>query len=305
MKKVAFFPGGSSGIGLGCLEKLLNNKEDDWIIFVACRDTDRADVNLVSLNVDYEKLKNVFVIRMDVTNPSQVTKAIEEIKNKGFELDLLLYSAGRGFAGSVEKTSIEELTEQFDVNFFGFHRVIREVMPLLKKGACIVPIISLAALVPLLFQFAYCASKAALFMYTWILRMELKNRFRVSGIVPGDIKGKIKRGNKKNPSFTDARLKAKKEDWENEESSKILKKIEEDEDNGAACEKVADVLLKILHSKNPRPFYMVGKPLQVFLVWLSKLISLFSYGLVERLVAGKHWASIAKKSITETKKSAA
>ena len=66
-------------------------------------------------------------------------------------MDILVNNAGMGIAGSVEDTSPEDAFRQFDTNFFGMHRVIRQVLPLMRKKGkgLVINISSVAAVFPI------------------------------------------------------------------------------------------------------------------------------------------------------------
>ena len=68
-----------------------------------------------------------------------------------------------------------EVRKLFDVNFFGHMAMTHEFLPLLlaASDACIVNIASLAGMMPVPYNSAYNASKAALLSFGDTLRVEL------------------------------------------------------------------------------------------------------------------------------------
>jgi NAD(P)-dependent dehydrogenase (short-subunit alcohol dehydrogenase family) len=128
---------------------------------------------------------------MDVDRDDSVEAGVVAIVARHGRLDAAVLCAGWGIAGAVEDTTADEARAQFETNFFGAHRVVRAVLPAMRRQAAghLVLVSSLAAQVPLPYQALYSASKAALSSYAEALRMELA-RFgiRVSCIEPGNFR---------------------------------------------------------------------------------------------------------------------
>ncbi len=70
---------------------------------------------------------------------------------------------------------MDEVRKLFDVNLFGHMAMVHEFLPLLlaANNACVVQISSLAGMMPVPFNCAYNASKAALLSFGDTLRVEL------------------------------------------------------------------------------------------------------------------------------------
>ena len=68
----------------------------------------------------------------DITDQASVETFLRQVKDEARRIDVLVNCAGFGFEGSVEDSTVEEAKLQFEVNFFGTHRMIREVMPIMR-----------------------------------------------------------------------------------------------------------------------------------------------------------------------------
>jgi NAD(P)-dependent dehydrogenase (short-subunit alcohol dehydrogenase family) len=128
-------------------------------------------------------------LRLDVTQDESVRAGVAEVIRVAGRIDAVINNAGMGIAGAIEDTTPEEAHAQFGTNFFGLHRVCREVLPHLRAqgGGTIINMSSLAGRIALPFQAFYSATKFAIEAYTEALRMEVRPfGIGVSMIEPGD-----------------------------------------------------------------------------------------------------------------------
>ena len=124
----------------------------------------------------------------DVRDRGQVVSAVETLETTLGATDILVAGAGMcGFAG-VDDLKVAELERMLQVNFLGAVYAIEAVLGgMLSRGrGQIVGIASLAAVGPVPFEGAYCASKAALASYLGCLRPTLRRRgVAVTTVFPG------------------------------------------------------------------------------------------------------------------------
>lgn len=129
------------------------------------------------------------LITMDVDDDASVAAAVAHVLADAGRIDALVNNAGLGVAGALEDTTVKEARRQFEINFFGVHRVCRAVLPHMRErhAGRIVNMSSLGGVVAVPFQGMYCASKYALEAYTQALRMEVRPfGIHVAMIEPGD-----------------------------------------------------------------------------------------------------------------------
>jgi short-subunit dehydrogenase len=245
---VVLVTGASSGIGKAIAEYLA---QKGYRVYGTSRKTQN---NAGKEHDSGEGKPVVNFICMDVCSEESVKTAVDEIVRREGELGIVINNAGIGIAGSVEDTSPEETLLQFDTNFFGVHRVLRQVLPIMRtqKKGLIINISSVGALFPIPYQAMYIASKAALEALSGSLRNELRPfGIKVSVVEPGD----IKTGFTKNRIFV-------KESGDNLAYAEYCKKsvavMEKDEQNGPDPVVVARAIWKIIERKNPPACVAVG-----------------------------------------------
>lgn len=115
-------------------------------------------------------------ISLDVTQQNTVDAAAKLIGAKYGALDILVNNAGVvAPIGHFDDLSSEDIATAFDVNVVGAHRVVKAVLPFLKRShGVIVSAGSGAAFTPLEGWSAYCASKAALAMLSQVIDLEIR-----------------------------------------------------------------------------------------------------------------------------------
>lgn len=254
-----FLTGGSSGIGLAAAELLAAN---GYIVYAASRNPHTTPRSFPGGGV-------IRPVKLDVCNAQSVSAVACDVLSEA-DIGIVVHCAGIGIACPGEIFADEAVTGLMNTNFTGVLRVNNAFLPHLRQrgvGICVI-IGSLAGLMPIPFQSHYCASKAALDLYSSTLRLELREYgVRVCLVMPGDTK----------TGFTDART------YEIDESSayynaclRAVRKMENDERNGRQPETVAHVILNLFDRENPPASVIVG--------FSYKLLALLQRLLPERLV---------------------
>jgi NAD(P)-dependent dehydrogenase (short-subunit alcohol dehydrogenase family) len=120
-----------------------------------------------------------------------VDNAIGNITKENGRVDILVNNAGYDLFGPLEDSSLEEIKQQFETNFFGVVRTTKAVIPTMRKqgNGTIVNISSVAGIIGLFpFTTAYHASKFAIEGFTESLRQELAEfNINIVLIEPGNI----------------------------------------------------------------------------------------------------------------------
>jgi len=137
----------------------------------------------------------VTAVRMDVTDPTSIARAREQVERAlaGAPLEGLVNNAGIPAAGPLELFPLDELRRVLEVNLVGVLAVTQAFLPLLKASrGRIVNMSSIAGLGALPFMGPYAASKFALEAMSDSLRRELLPfGVRVIVIEPGSFKTAI------------------------------------------------------------------------------------------------------------------
>src|SRR3954462_14565596 len=128
------------------------------------------------------------MLRLDVTSDESVVAAVNEVMRLEGRIDLLVNNAGFGVApAGAEESSMEQARSIFDTNFFGVVRMIRAVVPHMRRqgGGRIINIGSVLGFLPMPYGALYAATKHALEGYSESLDHELRTRgIRVSVVEP-------------------------------------------------------------------------------------------------------------------------
>jgi NAD(P)-dependent dehydrogenase (short-subunit alcohol dehydrogenase family) len=125
---------------------------------------------------------------LDLRDRESIDGAVARVTDAYARLDVLVCVAGvdQPSEPPVAETTDEEWEEVFAVNVTGVFRLCRAVLPILPESASIVTIGSANGIAPRPNAAAYCASKAALLMFTRALALELAPRgIRANCVCPG------------------------------------------------------------------------------------------------------------------------
>lgn len=201
-----------------------------------------------------EKLE-IIPIKIDVTNDEQMVQAVKHIKKTVGRIDILINCAGYGLYGAVEDVPLEEAKHQLEVNLFGLARMTQLVLPLMRaqKSGTIVNISSVAGKIATPFGGWYHASKYAVEGLSDSLRNEVKS-FGIDVILiePGGIKTK----------WSGIANDSLKKYSGNSAYGPIVKRANgaftPDESKSPGPEVIADLILRAISAKNPRPRYVGG-----------------------------------------------
>uniref|UniRef100_UPI0037E80471 retinol dehydrogenase 8-like n=1 Tax=Semicossyphus pulcher TaxID=241346 RepID=UPI0037E80471 len=185
-QKVVLITGCSSGIGLRMAVVLAKDKQQRYHVIATMRDLKRKDKLVEAAGDTYEK--TLFLAVLDVCNEESVKQCIDGIKDR--HVDVVINNAGIGLSSPVESITIDEMKKVFETNFFGVVRMIKEVMPDMKKrrGGHIIVVSSVMGLQGVVFNEVYAASKYAIEGFCESLAVQLM-RFNVkmSMIEPGPV----------------------------------------------------------------------------------------------------------------------
>ncbi|XP_042677659.1 17-beta-hydroxysteroid dehydrogenase type 2 [Centrocercus urophasianus] len=129
------------------------------------------------------------LLQMDITNPTQVKEAYLQVSEKVQNTGLwgVVNNAGiLGFLADGELLPMNTYRQCMEVNFFGAVEVSKTFLPLLRKSqGRLVNMSSMTGGIPLPRYAAYGASKAALSMFSGVMRQELsKWGIKVAAIHP-------------------------------------------------------------------------------------------------------------------------
>ena len=183
-KKVVLVTGGTSGIGFGTIEYLL--EEGNYEIISVSRGDKNISLAKEKLG---EKANQVIFLQGDVSKEEDCKKIYNEIERKYEKLDGLVNSAGIIKLGGIEEQTLEEWNNAININLTAIFLLSKTLLPLLKKGTntSIVNISSMSSN-RAGGSIAYCASKAGVDMLTKYMGQELgKYNIRVNSVNPAAV----------------------------------------------------------------------------------------------------------------------
>lgn len=158
-KQYVLITGAGGGMGKACTELLASRG-----FYVFALDKNPPDTG-----------SGIIPLRVDITDKSSITAALECVKLRTDSLHAILHFAGIYMLDSLLEIPEERFDKIFDVNLRGAYLVNKIFRPLLKNGSRILITTSeLANLDPLPFTGIYAVTKAALDKYAYSLRMEMQ-----------------------------------------------------------------------------------------------------------------------------------
>ena len=164
-KKVWMITGCSSGIGYGIAEAALS--AGDYVVMTA-RKTDSLS-KLVSIYPE-----RAVAMQMDVTDTVEMDTVVKETMNHFGQIDVLVNNAGYGYRAAIEESEDDEIQKLFDVNVFAPVRLIKRVLPAMRrqKHGLVINITSIGGVRGAVGNGMYSAAKGAMELVTDTLYKE-------------------------------------------------------------------------------------------------------------------------------------
>ena len=193
-KKIALITGANKGIGFEVARQIASA---GWTVLAAARDEERGKAAAAKLQAEG---LDVQFIHIDLDDHATARDAAETIRNQFGKLDLLINNAAIAGEGDAtpSKVSVETVQTVMQTNYVGSVAVTQAMLPLLQHGGKtqIINVSSELGSVSLhndpnwqyapVKLLAYCASKAALNMFTVQLAYEFRDgNISVNSINPG------------------------------------------------------------------------------------------------------------------------
>ncbi|KAJ0413290.1 NAD(P)-binding protein [Aspergillus carlsbadensis] len=148
-----------------------------------------------SLNDLTSKYSNIKALALELSDPESIARLKDTVvKETGGRLDYLINNAGTHYAVTATDLELGEVAALFQVNVFAVMQLCQLFVPLLRQSprGRIVQIGSVTRNLPMEWQSAYNASKAALSQYSRTLRLEVQPLgIEVVEIVTGFVQSNI------------------------------------------------------------------------------------------------------------------
>jgi NAD(P)-dependent dehydrogenase (short-subunit alcohol dehydrogenase family) len=121
-QSVWFITGCSTGFGHELAKQLLGRGNR---VVVTARNTQAL--------TEFAGNANALVQKLDVTDPIEVTAAVQAAEAHFGRIDVLVNNAGIGYFAAVEEGEDAKIRRMFDINLFGLAAVTRAVLPGMRK----------------------------------------------------------------------------------------------------------------------------------------------------------------------------
>lgn len=242
--KVWYITGASKGMGLSVTKQLLEKGHS-----VAA--TSRSIASFDQLKEFGDRF---LPLEVDLKSEKSIAASLKKAHQKFGKLDVVVNNAGYGLGGALEELTSDEITENFEVNFFAVVRVVQQSLPYLRKqrSGHIINISSIAGFAPGSGWSMYCAAKFAVSGLSEALANDLKPLgINVTNVLPGWFRTNFAHAD------SIAYNKNQIEDYDYlRESQQKMNSM-----NGVQPgnpDKIADVFLELLNSPNPAVNLFLG-----------------------------------------------
>ena len=251
MQKVAIVTGSSNGIGL---ETVLALAKNGYITYATMR-------KIKPITMMHDHNLKIKTLELDVNDNLSVKSAIKRVsdENNG-KIDVVINNAGYGLFGGINEVSIDDIKNQFETNFFGTIRVMKEIIPIMKKNktGIIINISSLAGIIGFPYSIAYVSSKFAIEGMSECSRYELeKYGIRMIIIEPGVTKTNF---------FMSIKTSNKKRGVSTKNTDNIIKNLQNIASTiGTDAKHVANIIISAIEDPKPKLRYIVGNDAHMIL----------------------------------------
>ncbi len=272
MPKTVLITGASSGIGRATAEYFAAR---GWHVAATMRHPEQE--------TELGKRAGIKLYRLDVTDSTTVTAALDQVLKDFQTLDVVVNNAGYGAVGVFEKATDADIRAQFDTNVFGVMNVVREILPLFRKqkNGIIITVTSVGGLVTFPLYSVYHATKWALEGFIESLAFELRPfNIVLKNVEPGAIKTDFYGRSMK--KFSNTSISAY--DGYEQAALAVMQKTGE---HGPGPEVVAEAIFRAATDGSKRLRYPVGGNAPL-LVWLKRMLPNNVFFALVRLVVEKN-----------------
>ncbi|WP_276643044.1 SDR family NAD(P)-dependent oxidoreductase [Siccibacter turicensis] len=177
--KVALVLGGAKGIGLAISQRFAREGATTWFTSRRSEDLEPASQTITG---------NARPLRADVSQLSELTRIIDVINGESGQIDVLVINAGMAEYATLDDVTPAHFDSIFNLNVRSPLFALQAALPLMKAGASVVLIGSIADVIGTRGYGVYGASKAALrsFARTWTGELAARG-IRINVVAPGPV----------------------------------------------------------------------------------------------------------------------
>ena len=263
MSKAILITGCSSGIGYAAAHAL---HQRGYQVIASCRQ---------QKDVERLQAQGLTCIQLDLSDSQSISDGVKRtLSLTQGKLYGLFNNGAYGQPGALEDLPTEALRAQFETNFFGWHQLVQEVLPIMRQQGHgrIVQNSSILGFAAMKYRGAYNASKFALEGWTDTLRLELaQTEIKISLIEPGPIETRF-RANALQAfvQWIDVDRSVHKAQYQLQ-----MERLEKESSNNRfvlPAQACIEPLIHALEARTPKIRYRVTKPTKIFAI-LKRLLS--------------------------------
>ncbi|UQA77718.1 SDR family oxidoreductase [Sphingobacterium siyangense] len=255
-KKIVLITGTNSGFGWLTVHSVAAL---GYKVYATMRDTKGRNADKAAV---LEAIENVTVLDVNLTDDQSVKQAVEKILENEGTINVLINNAGYAMNGVAESFTTADLHTTFDINVYAPWRLIKEVLPTMRKqeDGLIINVTSGFGRVSFPFATIYAASKFALEGISEGLHYEVKRLgIDVAVVEPGAFPTEMQQKN--NPA-SDQDVNEKYGAVANISNKMITALGAEMQSKKPNPQDVADAIVKLIETeKGTRPLRTVVDPI--------------------------------------------
>jgi len=183
--KVALITGGDSGIGRAVAIAFAREGANIAINYLPEEETDAQETKRWVQRAG----RKCLLLPGDLESPEFCKLLVRETMSKLCSIDILVNNAAHQMSSDkIDDFSREEVEKTFRINVVAMFDLVREAMPLMRKGSSIINTTSIQAYKPSSHLLAYAATKAAIANFTkGLAGLAMKDGIRVNAVAPGPV----------------------------------------------------------------------------------------------------------------------
>jgi NAD(P)-dependent dehydrogenase (short-subunit alcohol dehydrogenase family) len=246
--RVVLITGGSSGIGYATTLKFAR---EGFVTYTSSRNITSDKIKELKEIAKNENLK-IIPVYIDLNDTNSIDTALSTISAENSGVDVLISNAAFGYLSTVEDTNLDKYRTQFETNVIGTFYLMQKVIPHMrdKKNGLIINISSIMGFSTAPLNAPYSSSKYALESISETLALEVKP-FGINVVIvqPGNF-------------HTSFMKNAVHQEYEDSSPYYKLYKRKDDKSEsvgGGDPSVIADLLLNISNTDNPKLRYVAGK----------------------------------------------
>ncbi|KAM4549415.1 retinol dehydrogenase 8 isoform 1-T1 [Odontesthes bonariensis] len=128
-QKVVLITGCSSGIGLALATRIAGDEKKRFMVYATMRNLSKGEALIEAAGRTLGRTLEIKLL--DVCDEDSIKACVDSLPDR--RVDILISNAGMGLIGPIECQSIDEMKTVMDTNFFGLVRLLKEILPDMKR----------------------------------------------------------------------------------------------------------------------------------------------------------------------------